>query len=175
MKHLIIVLTLILSAAVARAEEANLLKNASLEGDSLPYEWDLSDAGEASHGEMAQDADAGQNGASCLRITHPPAGDHYTQLRQLVDVVPEAKYVIRARVKTENIQPKGQAPAALIGLYTTGGNTIAVERVNTQGEWIDVELEAKAPETGKAFFVIYFDAAEGSYWIENVSLERAQE
>lgn len=170
MRTPLLLCTLLLAAACAHAEGENLLKNPKLEGNGLPYDWTLADAGEMLPGEITQDSDAGQSGTSCLRIVHPPGGGHYTQVRQTVEVQPGGKYLLRARVKSEGLATGPGAGLAQIGLFTGGGNTISSQRVDTQGEWIDVELPIDITDQTSAQFLIYFDCTEGSFWIENVSL-----
>jgi hypothetical protein len=173
MKTLILLCTLLIGTASARADEGNLLKNPALEGNGLPDEWTLADAGELTPGEISQDSDAGQNGQSCLRIVHPPGGGHYTQIRQAVPVTPGAKYVLRARVKSENLSSNPDGGLAQVGLFDAVGNTMASKRVDTQGGWVDVELPIEVADQTTAQVLIYLDVTEGSFWVENVSLTLA--
>jgi hypothetical protein len=161
---------LALSAPSLLADEENLIKNSALEGDPMPYEWSLADTGDLSPGEVAQDKDAGQEGASCLRITHPPGGGYYTQIRQIVPVSPRTKYILRAKVKTENLLRSRNGMPALFGMTNSGGSWIGAEHLDTFGEWKDVEISCETPDVDTVLILIYLDVLEGSFWVEDVSL-----
>lgn len=165
-------------AAEEHAEEENLLKNAAFEADSgAPYDWELLDQeGAPPPGEVGPDTEAGQNGKSCVRIVHPGEEEHYTLIRQRVQVTPGAKYTWKARFRTEGLVSKGgnTLPAAA-GIYTARGDTISFERADTRGEWQDVEQTFEMPEgVDSAQFLIYFDAQEGTFWIEQPVLVLAE-
>lgn len=175
-----IVIALLLSGAViAAATETveNLLQNPALEGDTgLPYAWELSVYSGPSPGEIAMDADAGQEGATSLRIIHAPGEDHYTQIRQIVStVLPAGKYTWRIRAKTENLANKNDNSAsAVIGIFDRSGSTVSGQIIDTHVEWQDVEKTFEITnDTGSVMFLIDFNAAEGTLWLEKPSLEPA--
>jgi len=171
----LLLLLLALSTPLLLAEEENLLKNPLLEGDPVPYEWGLADSGDLSPGEIAQDSDAGQEGESSLRITHPPGGGHYTQIRQGVSVVPRGKYILRGKVKTENLLRSSNGMPALFGVVDKVGSWLGVERIDSLGEWQEVEVPFEVPDADNVQVLIYLDALEGSFWVEDVSLVPVEE
>jgi hypothetical protein len=168
-------LVLGLNSPALLVAENNLIKNPALEGDPVPHEWALADSGDLFPGEIAQDSDAGQEGASSLRITHPPGGGCYTQIRQIVKVTPRMKYILRAKVKTENLLRSSNGFPALFGMTNSAGSWIGLERLDTFGEWKDVEIPCEIPDADTVLILIYFDVLEGSFWVEDVTLVPVEE
>lgn len=159
----------------AEAHDSGLLLNGALEGDPIPLDWQVAAPKEGETftvGEISHDAEAGQQGPNALKIEHLSA-ESYTQIRQFVDLPDTAKtYVLRGRAKTLGALPHTKArPAAIVGVYTPGGDCIAVKILPETSDWEELELVFEGKENARVLVMLYFDAAQGALWAEKLALQ----
>lgn len=152
----------------------NLLKNGnfSSHADGKLANWVISAAETES---VTVDNVIAGSGKTALKICHK-SSDSYSYVRQLINVVPDTKYLLTARIRTEGIAValEGLGARAFVGDET--GRTVSPGSMHAGTmQWQDIRMEFSAGSRSQLQLYLYLHKSSGTVWFADVTLTKVEQ